>query len=68
MYRDFVHTTRHIHAHRLHEMENRAQRDADRREARAARSLRSAMGHRLIAIGERLVEHPSPRSSLAKAA
>jgi hypothetical protein len=68
MYRDFVHTTRHIHAHRLHEMENRAQREADRREAHAVRSIRRAMGQRLIAIGERLVEHSSPRSSLAKAA
>jgi hypothetical protein len=26
------------------------------------------MGQRLIAIGERMAEHPSPRSSLAKAA
>jgi hypothetical protein len=68
MYRDFVHTTRHIHANRLHEMENRAQREADRREARAAKSIRRAMGQRLIAIGERMAEHPSPRSSLAKAA
>jgi hypothetical protein len=68
MYRDFVHTTGHIHAHRLHEMENRAQREADRREARAAKSIRRAMGQRLIAIGERMAEHPSPRSSLAKAA
>ena len=68
MYRDFVHTTRHIHAHRLREMENRAQRDADRREARAARSIRTALGHGLIAIGERLVERTSPRPSLAKAA
>jgi len=59
VYKDFVHTTKYIHDLRLRDMETRARRAVDRREARATKSLRTALGQGLIAIGERLVERPS---------
>lgn len=59
MYKDFVHTTKYIHDLRLRDMETRARQVADRREARATKRLRIALGQGLIAIGQRLVEHPS---------
>lgn len=59
MHRDFVYSTRYIHDIRLRDMETRARRDADRREVRATKRLRTALGQGLITIGERLVERPS---------
>lgn len=55
MHRDFVHSTKYIHENYLREGIAAARRDANRREA-SARHLRDALGERLIALGERLVE------------
>ncbi|MEA1903497.1 MAG: hypothetical protein U9N56_08235 [Actinomycetota bacterium] len=59
MHREIVHSTKYIHDLRMHDIAGTARVDADRRDAKTARRLRNSIGHRLIAIGERLVETPS---------
>ena len=68
MLKDFVTPSQLIHENYLREGRHRAEAEALRREAKAHR-LRKALGHRLIALGERLVETPySERAFLDRAA
>lgn len=60
MVRDFTNSARYLQDVRLQEWSAQASEDALRREAKALRKLRQAVGHRLIAIGERMVESRSP--------
>lgn len=63
MHREIVNSTKYIHQNYLNDGIARAQLDALRREAKS-RKLRAALGVRLIAIGERLVER-APSSEQA---
>ena len=58
MLRDFTYKASDYHKMYLQRAEGLAHRDAQLREAKARR-IRAAIGQRLIAIGERLVETPS---------
>lgn len=66
MLRDFTYPAKAYHRMYLRDAENRARRDAVVHEAKQRR-IRSAMGNRLIAIGERLVD-PSGLEALDTAA
>lgn len=61
MPRDFVNQAGEYHRAYLRDAANRAELEALRREARTRR-MAAALGHRLIAIGERLVDTPSTKS------
>ena len=61
---EFVHSTKYIQDLRNHEITDQLRIEQDRHDARLARSLRGMIGHRLIAIGERLVERPSSELGL----
>lgn len=56
---EFIHSTKYIQDLRDREIAEAIRVATDRSDARNARRLREAIGHRLIAIGERLVERPS---------
>lgn len=58
MLKDFTYQASDYHKMYLRRAEEQAQRDALRSEAKA-RNLRVALGHRLIAIGERLADSTS---------
>lgn len=59
MLRDYASSAGDYHRMYLREAENRARLQALRQEAKNRR-MRAALGHKLIAIGERLVETRSP--------
>ena len=63
MLKDFVNPTHLLHENYLREGQHRAEVEALRQEAKAHR-LRNALGHRLIALGERLVENPSSERAI----
>lgn len=58
MLEDFINPAKHIQQARLREWSERARADALRREARAIARLRRAVGHGLIALGERIAPPP----------
>ncbi len=61
---EFVHSTKYIQDLRNHEIVSQLEIERDRNDARLAQRLRDKIGHRLIAIGERLVEKPSSELGL----
>ncbi len=69
MLRDFTSLAGRLHQARLHEWREEAKRNALRNEARAARRLRTAIGHGLIALGQRIAEPPTRhRQAMERAA
>lgn len=67
MLRDFTSTAELLQKARLHQWAEEAERDALRREAREVRRLRTAIGNKLIAIGERITDQ-APQPPVDKAA
>ena len=61
---ELIHSTKYIQDLRDHEIASQLRIERDRRDARAAMTLRDVIGQRLIAIGERLVETPSSELGL----
>ena len=68
MLKDFVHSARHLQHVRLHDHVDRAAREAWLLEHSPGRGLRSALGEKLIRIGERLIESPNSELGQSKKA
>ena len=60
MLRDFISQAGELHQARLDEWTDQARRDAIRRQAKAIRRLRQAVGNTLISLGERIAERSVP--------
>jgi hypothetical protein len=58
MLNDFINQAEGLHQARLREWTDQARMDAMRREAKAIRRLRRAVGHTLISLGERIADRP----------
>ena len=69
MLKDFINQSEGLHQARLREWTDEARMDAIRREAKAIRRLRRAVGNTLISLGERIADRPVPsREAVDKAA
>ena len=60
MLKDFISQAGDLHQARLDEWTDQARMDAIRREARAIRRLRRAVGNTLISLGERITDRSVP--------
>ena len=60
MLKDFINQSEGLHQARLREWTDQARTEAIRREARAIRRLRQAVGDTLISIGERIADRRAP--------
>lgn len=65
MLKDFINQAEGLHQARLREWSDQARIDAIRREARAIRRLRRAVGNTLISLGERIADRPVPSHQTA---
>lgn len=68
MLKDFIHQAGPLQRSRLDDWSATARVNALRRQARAVRRLRGAVGRQLIAIGERMVDEREAPKSLDPAA
>ncbi len=69
MLKDFISQAQGLHQARLDEWTDQARLDAIRREAKAIRRLRRAVGNKLISLGERIADREAlPHATLDKAA
>lgn len=60
MLKDFINQAEGLHQARVREWTDQARMDAIRREAKAIRSLRRAVGNTLISLGERIADRRVP--------
>ena len=69
MYKEFVHTSRHMQGSQLHEFNERDRHQDQAKEARQVHlGLRRSLGLRLISLGERLADETSELETFDKAA